>query len=156
MAMMQDNQVTDFDSAIPRSIPELCFFERLGPVRNEQSAMGKEDRFERLRRGARDWDMSQSVAAGDLVVMAQADDSPLPYPFAVDGDVTGGKGTIFYQVALPLDRSLLNATTRPSARNNEVGHPERYSAKDLASEFEARSFASALRMTGAGYPMGVR
>jgi hypothetical protein len=110
-------RVDDLANPIPHSFPELSFFERLGPVKNLNGGYGKENRFERMRRGAREWDMSQSIAAGDVVVIAQSDDAPLPYPFVVDGDVTGGKGTVFYQFSLALDRSALAPpATQPSAR----------------------------------------
>ena len=43
-------------------------------------------------------------AAGELVILAQANDQPLPFGLTVAGDKVAGEGTVYYQFALPLDR----------------------------------------------------
>lgn len=91
--------------------PVLSFYDRVPPEKNQP---GKNDRTEVLRHGARDWNVSELVAAGQLVIIAQAGTpgatsgvSPLPFKMEVDGELTRGSGTTFYQIALPLDRSEL-------------------------------------------------
>jgi len=102
------------DSARPlrKSLPMLSFYDRLPPVRNERDA--RENRIELLRRGARYLDVSQSLAAGALVVLAEAP-GPLPFVLEVQGDPVSGQGTNFYQFVLPLDRSAISGppTTQP-------------------------------------------
>ena len=88
----------------------MSFFDRLSPLKNETD---KADRVEILRRGCRHLDRSAALAAGALVVLAQAD-GPLPFPLTVEGEPMSGTGTVFYQYVLPLDRTPLEAaTTQP-------------------------------------------
>jgi hypothetical protein len=99
------------DSRYRRSFPMASLFDRLAVVANSDSGK-KHDRYDLLRRGARRFDMSPSMAAGELVILAQdaANDvngeslSPLPIPLKVDGDAIAGTGVTFYQIALPLAR----------------------------------------------------
>ena len=58
-------------------------------------------------------DLSQSLGAGALIVMAEAN-GPIPIPIEVDGDPVTGDGLSFYQFVLPLDHSSLGSTTQPS------------------------------------------
>jgi hypothetical protein len=103
----------DFNDRIRRSLPMLSLFDRLPTVRNEAS---KNDRFELLRRGGRQLDLSGALAAGALIVLAEADDAvKLPFPLYVEGSRIDGSGINFYQFVLPLDHSKLAATTRPVA-----------------------------------------
>jgi hypothetical protein len=121
----------DFRNEYLHAFPMLSFYDRVPPEKNQP---GKSDRIEVLRRAARDWDVSELVAAGQLVIIAQAGKpgatsgvSPLPFKMEVDGDLTKGSGTTFYQIALPLDRTELPppwtkpdsetpATTRTSSK----------------------------------------
>ena len=59
-------------------------------------------RAEMLRRGGRELDMSHLLAAGNLVIVAEADGAPLPYPMEVEGERMGGDGRVVYQATLPL------------------------------------------------------
>jgi len=70
-------------------------------------------RIDFLRRGGRMLDLSQSLAAGALIVMAETN-GPIPVPMEVDGDPVTGDGLSFYQFVLPLDHSSLGSTTQPS------------------------------------------
>ncbi len=91
-------------------------YTRLAPMRNEMSANGP-DRADILRRGVRDWDMSQIVAAGGLLIIAQSHNDQLPLPLTVEGTKPEGTGTNFWQFVLPLDRSKLKAApaTQPAS-----------------------------------------
>ena len=88
----------DHERDVKRSFPMLSFFSRLPPVRNPQ-------RVEVLRRGQRQLDIGHALAAGQLVVLAEAPQSPIPIPLDVDGDKVTGNGTTFFQFVLPLERS---------------------------------------------------
>jgi hypothetical protein len=103
---MMDTKYDDWNLDPRRSFPVLSFFERLPPVRNTD--LSRNDRTELLRRRARELDVSPALAAGALVVLAEAD-GPLPFPFEVEGDAVGGTGVTLYQFLLPLDRSKLSA-----------------------------------------------
>jgi hypothetical protein len=110
-AGMGEGYLNDAHEAVPRSIPILSFFDRLAPIRNDN--VNSADRVEILRRGARHLDRSAAIAAGALVVVAQAD-TPLPMPLKVEGDPVSGEGTTFYQFVIPLDRAAVDAaTTQP-------------------------------------------
>lgn len=95
------------------AFPMLSLYDRLEPQKNDLQDLSRE-RVEILRRAARDWDVSEQVAAGQLVILAQAGkpgvtsgESPLPFPMEVAGDLVTGSGTTFYQFVLPLDRGEL-------------------------------------------------
>jgi hypothetical protein len=104
----------DDAEAVPRSFPMLSLFDRLQPAKMNSE---NKTRFELLRRGGRFLDLSPAELAGGLIVLAEADDTPLPFPFLVEGRPVGGQGTTYYQAVLPLDRSELEkpaaATTQP-------------------------------------------
>jgi hypothetical protein len=107
-----DETWNDRDGSQRRSFPMLCFFDRLPTMKN----FGNGDRVDLLRRGARQFDVSNAVCAGQLVICAEAEgEQPLPYPLEVNNKRVEGKGTLFYQFMLPLERSR-NAlmTTQPS------------------------------------------
>jgi hypothetical protein len=109
---LADNQFAD----LPRSFPILSLFERIPPskINNEYK-----NRFEMMRRGARKHDLSHCLAAGGLVVVAQADETPLPFPLEVQGSLVAGTGTTFYQAVIPLKRTQAEAAaTQPVALNN--------------------------------------
>jgi hypothetical protein len=96
--------------------PMLSVFDRLPPSRNIPEtghlSGGTMDRFELYRRGARMLNVSPSIMAGQLAILAMAE-GPLPIPVEVDGDVVGGTGTILYQFLLPIDRGDAD---RPTAQ----------------------------------------
>ncbi|MCS7032394.1 MAG: hypothetical protein NZ561_00185, partial [Phycisphaerae bacterium] len=106
---------TDSASRIPRAVPLLSLFDRLPPVRG--SALG--NRNELFRRGARWMDLSAALAAGGLVVVAEAVDVPLPVGLQVNGEPVEGSGRIVYQFVLPAKRKAsklpadVGATTQP-------------------------------------------
>ncbi len=84
------------------SLPLASLFDRIPPMSNEMSANGyRATRRDFARIGARFLNVSPSVAAGRLVVIAQAH-GPLPIPLTVDGETPEGEGVIFYQCVLPL------------------------------------------------------
>lgn len=103
----------DLSQAVPISFPVLSLFDRLPPSRNTPDGQLKAQTL--FRRGGRSLNMSPALMAGELVVLAQADGQPLPFPLDVNGDRVGGTGTVFYQFALPMDRVLPpEPTTKPA------------------------------------------
>ncbi len=123
-AAFQPNQMgeingNDSDRNVRRSFPMLSLYDRLTPTYRDQA----HERIEILRRGARNLDCSSSLASGQLVVLAQVDDEPLPFPLEVDGDETRGTGTTFYQFILPLDHSAVSKppTTEPTTESTTTG-----------------------------------
>jgi hypothetical protein len=96
-------KVDDLRSAVPNSFAILSLFDRIPPSKND-SVTGLKA-FTLLRQGSRNLNMSAAVSAGELVVLAQADEQPLPFPLEVNGDKVAGTGTVFYQFALPLDHA---------------------------------------------------
>jgi hypothetical protein len=63
------------------------------------------------------------MAAGNLIILAEVDNAPLPQPLEVEGSRMKGEGTIYYQASLPmknrsaLTESLMNpAATQPAAQ----------------------------------------
>jgi hypothetical protein len=61
-----------------------------------------------MRRGGRGINLSHTMAAGNLVVLAEVDNAPLPFPLEVQGDRMKGEGTVYYQASLPVkNRSAL-------------------------------------------------
>lgn len=103
--------VEDYGSNVPSSFPVLSLFDRIPPAKKDQNA--QIDPYTLLRRGGRNLNMSAAVAAGELVVLAQADNQPLPFPLEVNGDKVGGVGTVFYQFALPLERVSTTVPPKP-------------------------------------------
>lgn len=111
----ESKTVDDLGDPIPASFPMLSLFDRLPPVKKDKSL--SLDPYTLLRRGARNLNMSAAMAAGELVVLAQADNQPLPYTFDVNGDKVGGTGTVFYQFALPLERVAPPPPPAPTIRH---------------------------------------
>jgi hypothetical protein len=102
----------------------LSFWDRLAPKPAQQGAMSafsrggmmQGGRLDLVRRGARMLDLSQSLTAGALVILAEAD-GPMPFPLDVEGERVSGTGTDFYQFVLPLDRSPLSVpATQPATQ----------------------------------------
>ena len=108
-----NSNVDDLNDEIKKSFVMMSLFQRLPPMRNEQNKAA--DRVEVLRRGARNLDISNAVAAGRIVVLAEADGQPpLPFPLLVEGQKVEGTGTLFYQFALPLDHIAMPPATQPA------------------------------------------
>jgi hypothetical protein len=98
----------DSNSAFRRSLIMLSLFDRLAPIRNDRPTP---TRVELFRRGGRSMDLSDSLAAGSLLIFAESQ-GPLPMPLNVEGEPVKGDGLIFYQFVLPLDRGELTPTTQ--------------------------------------------
>jgi len=96
----------DFGQQIPKFFPMLSFYDLLAPSRNKKN--NDTSRVELLRRGGRDWDISSAVSAGNLVILGQADQTPLPYDVQVEGKPMRGTGTTFYQFVIPIVRGELD------------------------------------------------
>jgi len=96
-------QVDDLSTRVPTSFPMLSFYDRILPPKKEKD-VGTEP-LTILRRGARNLNMSQALMAGDLVILAQSDTRPLPYGLEVNGTRTDGEGTVFYQIAVPMEHT---------------------------------------------------
>ncbi|MGB7161126.1 MAG: hypothetical protein WBD40_23905 [Tepidisphaeraceae bacterium] len=97
----QQESFDDTGRPVKKAFPMLSFFSRLPPMKSAQN----EQRVEILRRGQRMLDVGHALAAGQLVVLAEAPNSPIPIPLDVEGDKITGNGTTFYQFTLPLDRT---------------------------------------------------
>ena len=99
----------DRDRGHVRSFPLMSLIDRVGPYRRERNE--QDARPEPVRRGVRDFDASQLVASGRLVILGQAQ-GPTPMPMDVNDDRMGGEGVTFYQVALQLKRDKLRPATQ--------------------------------------------
>ncbi len=102
------NNGDDSGSPVQASFPVMSLVDRLPPpVTAGKSGDAKfvEHCFDLIRRGGRDLNRSGAVAAGQLVVLAESRDVPLPLPLKVDGQDMTGEGKRLYQAVLPLDRS---------------------------------------------------
>jgi hypothetical protein len=100
------------------AFPVLSVFDRLPAMPNtvdystDPPKVGK-DRVELFNRGATMLNASQSIADGQLLILATAK-GPLPIPINVDDEKMTGDGTNYYQFILPMDRGKLDQpTTRP-------------------------------------------
>lgn len=108
------------DQDIPMSVPIMSFFNRFPIIQNSSSGPGVFEgvRAELLRSGVRDWDISNALMAGRLVIVAQANATPLPLPLTVDGERIMGAGKTIYQFVLPLapipDEPAAKPTTTPA------------------------------------------
>jgi hypothetical protein len=127
----------------PKSYIMMSVFDRIPANKAEMGTgvggfgAGAGSRHDVLRRGGRHLDLSHLVAAGQLVVVAQAqsrggatDKNPLPFPLQVWDERVDGTGSILYQFALPLDRSEVEAVEAKAAElerkdREEKQRPER-------------------------------
>jgi hypothetical protein len=101
-----DGIVDDSGRQITQSVAVLTFFDRLPPLKN--LPLFNYARAELLRRGGRTLNLSHAMAAGNLVVLAEVKNAPLPLPLDVEGSRMKGEGTIYYQASLPIkNRSTL-------------------------------------------------
>ena len=98
--------VDDSNRGYQLSLPLCSLFDRIPPMRNTRVQDGsyKMTRRQMARVGARFLNVSPALAAGNLVVLAEAR-GPLPIPFTVEGDTPKGDGVIICQYVLPLGRS---------------------------------------------------
>lgn len=96
---------SDSSSVAKPSLIVLSLFDHLQPQMNSP----QQSRAETLRRGARQWDVSGALSAGAMIVIAEADDVPLPAPLTVGGSPVDGKGTTYYQFILPVDYAKARA-----------------------------------------------
>jgi hypothetical protein len=103
----------DSSNSVPRGYSLLSFFDRLPFLANTARTANTEaySRAEIHRVNARFLDVSAAVSAGRLVILAEADGSPLPLPVSVDGTNIPGSGVTLYQFVLPLDRKYDQAPT---------------------------------------------
>jgi hypothetical protein len=115
--------VDDWPERTRRSPAMLSFFSLLPPMENE--APLSSDATILLRRGAERMDVSAAVLAGNMVIVAEAEEVPLPLPLEVDGDEVTGAGRIIYQFVLPLDRKVWDDVERtpPAQREPPGGDP---------------------------------
>lgn len=95
-----DGRVDDSESAVKQSLLLMTVFDRVPPMKNVP--YGGFNRAELLRRGARQMNMSHLVGAGNLVILAEATNEPLPFPMEVEGERMTGEGTVIYQATLPI------------------------------------------------------
>ena len=98
--------IDDSTSGYQASLPIASLYDRIPPMRNNRSADGKyelQSRHDVARVGARFMNVSPALAAGNMIVLAQAR-GPLPAPLKVEGDVPSGDGVILYQFIVPMTR----------------------------------------------------
>jgi hypothetical protein len=104
--------IEDFAGVRPESLPMLSFFNAFPVVRN---AVGT-TRADIHRSGARDWDISGALQAGELVIVARQENRALPMGTQIEGDPLAGSGTIVYQFVLPLTPLPIESTTQPTTQ----------------------------------------
>jgi hypothetical protein len=118
-----DKSYEDFQDH-PANFAMLSLYNRLPPFSVLQDTSFR-TRYDLRRAALRHLDVSDALAAGKLIVLAQsADAGPLPIPVAVDGQEVGGEGFIYYQFLLPLDRSVLDAAAPPASTQESGGNSE--------------------------------
>jgi len=88
-----------------RAMPMLTMFDAIQPA----YADATRGRIEFQRKGARHMSLSPALAAGALVVVAEAIDAPQPIGIEVEGDIVPGNGRIVYQFVLPTIRKAEEA-----------------------------------------------
>lgn len=112
---LNDTDPDDSGSGYEISLPLSSLFDRIPPMRNEKGNNGQyiQTRKDILRVGARGLNVSPAVAAGSMVVLAQAS-GPLPIPLTVEGATPTGNGVILCQFILPLGRPSSGASTMPA------------------------------------------
>ncbi len=100
-----DVGASDWSDQAPQSLPMLSIFDRLPVMRFKPSSSNRSTRVDLLRREGRFADGSAVVAAGQLLVVAETRDRPLPVKMLVNGNEMKGNGRVLWEWALPLDRS---------------------------------------------------
>ena len=96
----------DWGERIRRSHAMLSVFGLLPPMTNDGTTP---DATQLLRRGAREYDITPALLAGNMVIVAEAEDDPLPVSLRVEGERVQGQGRTIYQFILPLDMSAVDA-----------------------------------------------
>jgi hypothetical protein len=108
----------DADEGYLRSLPVLAMFDLVPTPRNR--ARDDFSRFEILRRGLRQINLSHVVTNGQMLVLAVSTDRrPLPFPLLVDGDPYGGDGDVIYETVIALNRTLPEPVTVPATQKVE-------------------------------------
>jgi hypothetical protein len=106
-----DREWSEDEPLNPRTFPILSFFDRIPPAKNRPGGgqRTQPDRVDLIRRGLRHLDMSAAISAGQMAVIAVADDKnhPLPFPLEVHGDPVKGQGIVYYQFVIPVDRKAV-------------------------------------------------
>lgn len=106
----------DWSENIRRSPAMLSLFNMLPPMSNEGMSA---DATQLLRRGARELDITSALIAGQMVIIAEAEEAPLPVPLRVEGEAVAGEGRTIYQFVLPLDTREIDALR--DSRDDEAG-----------------------------------
>lgn len=125
---VDNREYTEKEPLTPISFPILSFFDRLPVTRNKlksDKSIDTTDRANFLRRGLRQYDMSSAISGGSMAIIAVSAtrEEELPFPLDVQGDQIKGKGIIYYQFVVPVDRSVVNkaptsqpTTTQPATQ----------------------------------------
>ena len=97
----------------------MTIFDRLRPGKLTKDNNERQERYELLRRAGRQFDASNAVSAGQMLIFAKAEDAaPLPFPMKVEGEQVKGEGVVYYQVIVPMDRG--GAATQPMSRESAI------------------------------------
>lgn len=122
---VENREYSEKEPLTPDIFPILSFFDRLPVARNRIKSGYKmeidvNDRANFLRRGMREYDISAAISGGSMAVIAVSDskEEELPFPLEVQGDLIKGKGVIYYQFVVPVDRSVINKvpTSQPATK----------------------------------------
>src|SRR5206468_522872 len=126
--MWMENWADDFKNSIgsndhfdkdDRAALLMTIFDRLRPGRIAPEGTERQERYELLRRAGRQFDASNAVSAGQLLIFAKSEDAaPLPFPMKVEGEQVKGEGVVYYQVIVPLERS--GAATAAMSRDSAI------------------------------------
>jgi hypothetical protein len=96
----------------------MTIFDRLRPGKLVQDA-SRPERYELLRRAGRQFEASNAISAGQLLIFARSEDAAaLPFPMKVEGEQVKGEGVVYYQVIVPMDRG--GAATQPMSRDSAI------------------------------------
>ena len=83
----------------------MTIFDRIKVGKIVDTSNGRQDRYELLRPGGRQFDASGAISAGQLLIFAKAEDAELPFGLKVEGQQVKGNGVVYYQVIVPLART---------------------------------------------------
>ncbi len=112
--------VEDFGNPRPDSLPLLSLFNTFPVLRNSNGVT----RGDIHRSGARQWDVSGALQAGELVIIARRDNGPLPMGMKIEGDAVTGNGTTVYQFILPMTPLQKQPTTQPTTQATTQPTPQ--------------------------------
>src|SRR5207249_82277 len=68
--------------------------------------------------GARQFDASGAISAGQMLIFARAEGAALPFGLKVEGEAVKGDGVVYYQVIVPLNRT--GDSTAPMSAENSI------------------------------------